>query len=84
MNPFSILYIVMALFLIVDSSFSLVYITKQKDDKTDTKKTAIAFNSITLAVAILMIIFLILVASNPVIVTSMGGGAFGGLAQVLR
>ena len=79
MFPFTLAYIIVCLFLIVDSSFSLFYITKQKSDNSDVKKTAIAFNSITLAIAVLMIGVFIYAAMNPVAaVSSVASGALGG------
>jgi hypothetical protein len=54
MNTAEIIIIFITIWLFIDSIFSIVYITKQKEDNTDVKKTAIAFNSITLGISVLL------------------------------
>lgn len=55
-NLNSIFIIITTLFLFIDSIFSIFYITKQTSDNSDVKKTAIAFNSITLSLSIIIFI----------------------------
>ena len=55
-NLNSIFIIITTLFLFIDSIFSIFYITKQTGDNSDVKKTAIAFNSITLSLSIIIFI----------------------------